>query len=532
MIISNNKFGSNNKSDSSNDFGSSNESDQNKVYSHTNRQADRSHANVSYAGVITVFEHQRITAHDFANASDFDWLMAQELSVFTIKRKQKVWQLKVGHYVGVILLPSGMTLEILPKLLANNESHRLQRRPQPYTKVQNVTIGQTRQWVQQMLSDLTHSNDKPHKTPNTKNFGQLSHELAPSSISASPLPEWLVEQFLQRLTHYQPTKHYQSQTRNQSSLQGRLLIKEQLRCNSMQPHKFVCESSVLNQDMLSNRLIKSALVLLAPLFAKLTYPKLMQTWQQVSVLTTHERQQLTSIYQRAKRSLMIQPLRAQQLQAVQQLLDLSYWLLAQSNVATGHSLDSKPTYQQSPQLRLCLLIDMNQAFEQWASQRIAATFTQNSCQSRPLYQTQRVWLSDNDGQACLSIRPDLLIYKINTDPECQGRTSEAAGSSGVYSHVIDIKWKHLTHAAAISASDAYQLTSYAQAYQAGQVWLVYPVQDDERQPMALKQTIYNQNIHDNKNTDIEPSQGQLWLMPFNVLTGKINSGLLPISNVV
>ena len=28
--------------------------------------------------------------------------------------------------------------------------------------------------------------------------------------------------------------------------------------NSMQPHKFVCERSVLSQDMLANRLIKSA----------------------------------------------------------------------------------------------------------------------------------------------------------------------------------------------------------------------------------------------------------------------------------
>ncbi|MEN6669841.1 hypothetical protein AAJP47_05635 [Psychrobacter sp. B38] len=512
--------------------------------SHVNSHTPHTQVNASRTDLITVFEHQRLTVHDFARVSDFHWLMAQEFSVFTIKRKQKRWQLKVGHYIGVILLPSGMTLEILPKLLISNENRHSQHQLQSYTATQTVTIGRTRQWVQQMLSDLTNSNDTSHgKLPNTKQLGQMSHQLAPSSIAALPLSEWLIEQFVQRLTHYQPIKNYQSQIRNQSSLQGRLLIKEQLRCNSMQPHKFVCESSVLNQNMLGNRLIKSALLLLTPLFAQVLYPKFMQAWQQIPTLTAHEKQQLTSIYQRAKRELMIQPLSTQQLQAAQQLLDLSYWLLQQTKIPTGHGIDPQDGCKKTvSQLRLCLLIDMNQAFEQWASQRIAATFTQMSCQYRPLYQTQRVWLSDEAGQACLSIRPDLLIYKASSDTEYQAciRDTSSARASGSYSHVIDIKWKHLSHAAAISASDAYQLTSYAQAYQAGQVWLVYPVQDEERQPVALKQAIYhkshndshkenshNKNSRDSENVDDEPSQAQLWLMPFNVLTGTINSGLLP-----
>ena len=72
-------------------------------------------------------------AHDFVHVADFYWLMAQEFSVFTLKRKQGQWQLKVGHYIGVILLPSSMTLEILPKLLAKNESTRSQRQPPRYT---------------------------------------------------------------------------------------------------------------------------------------------------------------------------------------------------------------------------------------------------------------------------------------------------------------------------------------------------------------------------------------------------------------
>ncbi|WP_227681418.1 McrC family protein [Psychrobacter alimentarius] len=482
--------------------------------------------------VITVFEHQRLTAQDFMHSADFYWLMAQEFAVFTIKRKQGAWQLKVGHYIGIVLLPSGVMLEILPKLMANHDNPRIQHQSGHTASHQNQ-LEKTRQWVQNMLFDLTQRSEHPCKLPNTKNLGQLSHHLTALPIATLPLPDWLIEQFLQRLAHYQPTRHYQAQTHNQSSLQGRLLIKEQLRHNSMQPHKFMCESSVLHQDMLGNRVIKSALVILAPMFSKSVSLKCLQAWQKVPMLTQHERQQLVPIYHRAKRQLNMQPLQAQQLSVAQQLLDLAYWLLQQSDMTTGNGIDPKKISKNKvSELRLCLLINMNQAFEQWVSQRIASTFMQVSSQYRPLYQTQRVWLSDAEGQACLSIRPDLLMYKAATShahQHSQSHTNDVpdANVSGHYSHVIDVKWKPLSHAALISASDAYQLTSYAQAYQAQQVWLVYPVQDDVRQPIALKQV-----QHENENADNVPNHAQLWLMPFNVLTGSINSGLLPKLDIV
>ncbi|MDN5561101.1 MAG: McrC family protein, partial [Psychrobacter sp.] len=86
---------------------------------------DSANVNAFDVNTITVFEHQRLTAHDFLQVSDFHWLMAQEFAVFSIKRRQGQWQLKVGHYIGVILLPSGMTLEILPKLAAKTSSDQV-----------------------------------------------------------------------------------------------------------------------------------------------------------------------------------------------------------------------------------------------------------------------------------------------------------------------------------------------------------------------------------------------------------------------
>ena len=496
--------------------------------------------------IITVFEHQRLTARDFVHVADFHWLMAQEYAVFSIKRQQGQWQLKVGHYIGIILLPSGMTLEILPKLMAKTSSKH--NRQQPYDSAESSAINQTRQWLQSMLADLTNSSHSQSKLPNTKNLGQFSNQLAALPLTALPLSDWLIAQFLQRLSRYQPTKHYQAQIHNQAALQGRLLIKEQLRHNSMQPHKFVCESSVLSQEMLSNRLIKSALVLLAPLSpTSMSLPSLQQ-WRQVAVLSRYELQRLELLYQQAKRQLALQPLSRQQLQAAQQLLDLAYWLLQQSDAHTGNGIDPNPSAALNPsQPRLCLLFDMNQAFEQWASLRIATMFQQVNLAYKPLFQTQSVWLNDAEGQACLSIRPDLLIYKVAADKgayfnlgqkknqdDIEVSESESAGdySLGHYSHVIDMKWKHLAHAGAISANDAYQLTSYAQAYHAEQVWLVYPVQDDIRQPIELRQQAYNESKDCHKTADRQSNPARLWLIPFNVITGKINGGLLPDVNVV
>nr|WP_313975137.1 hypothetical protein [uncultured Psychrobacter sp.] len=516
----------------------------NSADSHSASIANNVNAAALNANVITVFEHQRLTAHDFAQVADFHWLMAQEFSVFSIKRQQGQWQLNVSHYIGVILLPSGMSLEILPKLMAKKSIKHNQQTP--FQQYKSDAINQTRQWVQDMLADLTNGNHSQSKLPNTKNFGQVSSQLtALPTTKVMPLSDWLLAQFLQRLAHYQPTKHYQAQIHNQAALQGRLLIKEQLRHNSMHPHKFVCESSVLSQEMLCNRLIKSALVLLDPLSSASMLLPSSQQWRQVAVLSRYELQRLESFYQQAKRQLGRQPLFRQQLQVAQQLVDLAYWLLQQSDAHTGSGVNSHALANHKfSQPRLCLLIDMNQAFEQWASLRIAAQFQQIDLAYKPLFQAQRVWLHDAKGRACLSIRPDLLIYKsahVQTgshlkaldedDVKSEKHTSACSPQSGNYSHVIDIKWKHLPHAGAISAGDAYQLSSYAQAYHAEQGWLVYPVQDDSRQPILLKQQAYNDADND-KRHEKSVKHTKLWLIPFNVLTGKVNGGLLPDLNVV
>lgn len=513
----------------------------------------------SHISIMSVFEHQRLSVQNFARRSDFDWLLAQEFAVFTIKRQHGQWQLKVGHYIGVIMLPSGITLEILPKLVAgmSNRGMSNTRTSNHNHAQQENDLSRTRQWVQQMLTDLTATANNS-KLPHTKNLGQLSPHLALLATQTPPLSQWFVTQFLRLLSGYQPTTEYQTHRRNQSMLQGKLLIKEQLRRNSHQPHKFVSEISQLSQDTLANRLIKSALLLVQQLAGSqygygvqsALWSAAVVPWRQVVAFSQYELKQLEALYLRAKRQLDSQPLARSQRHSAHQLLDLAYWLLQvqQSSTATGSSISKQQppefaTRNHSP-LRLCLLINMNQAFEQWATQRVAALFAQVLVDGKPRYQTfcqsREVWLSDESGQACLSMQPDLLVYDtaassdtldtgdiVNHKPYNHKTYNHKtpihrAAEKRHCSHVIDIKWKYLSHSRDISASDAYQLTSYAQAYQAQQVWLVYPVTDSTHQAVALRQPLQSELSN----------HATLWLMPFNILTGRLNSDLPKDFNIV
>ncbi len=489
---------------------------------HRNSEAKSVSTNTS---VMSVFEHQRLTVNDFSQAADFDWLLTQEFAVFSFKRQSGQWQLKVGHYIGIIVLPSSMTLEILPKPI--NESNSINSRQDP------KDIAVTRLWVQQMLGDLFHKDCD--RQPHYKTLDQLSGDvevLASLPMQTLPISEWLIKQFMQLIALYKPTQGYQTLTQNASSLQGKLLIKEQLRHNGAQPHKMISEVSHLSQDTLSNRLIKSALGLLEPLLSQSLSSqhlslvpslsaKYLSAWRAVSAFSTHELRQLSALYKSAKTQLNTQPLIRSQLHIAQQLLDWAYWLLCrqQASLQTGSSLKLNHTNDTfrataSNQPRLCLLFNMNQAFEQWASLRITKMFAQFDDGYQALYQAQHSWLRDQWGQNCLSIRPDLLVGQ-NTPRDNTYDNNYDNTKVLTYSHVIDIKWKALAQANAISASDAYQLTSYAQAYQATQAWLVYPVIDHTRQPVALQQ-------HRSTSRSEQTNHTQLWLMPFNVLTGTLN----------
>ena len=544
--------------------------------------------------VMSVLEHQRLTVSDFQFASDFDWLLEQDFVGFAIVRQQGQWQLSVRHYIGVVRLPSGVMLEILPKIAPSAQQDERSGGQQHAARPLEATgqlesIGQiettdqiksSRAWVQRMLTELTapkrqyqrqsdsiKSNGEPHET-SLANYGsgrndfsdkapsdsaplkhrklqasgQFSEHLQPLTMSPPPLPEWLLSQFIALLAHYPPQQQYQPRQQDSASLQGKLLIKQQLQRNAHQPYRFVSEISHFVPDSLSNRFIKQAW---QPLFAmilnqsmtdasdqqgsaaamrmdkssgpyspstqalnwSLQARKIQQQWQAVRLLTARERRQLLDSYHQTLKEVSIAPMSLQQRQTVIKLLKLAYWLLSSTQsvssagvVLASHCSPNSPHRTQT--LSVCLFINMNHAFEQWVSLKLGQYFTRLNQGYDVQYQPQRPWLTDDKSDICLTMVPDIVVRQ-NHCP----------------SHVIDIKWKTIASGADISANDAYQLVAYAQAFAVNQVWLVYPYHpnatgvsdNDLKTPRCLRPQL------DNK-----AAQGlAIWLIAFNIMTGEI-----------
>ncbi|GAA0308342.1 5-methylcytosine restriction system specificity protein McrC [Psychrobacter aestuarii] len=450
----------------------------------------RDTARVEHTQVMSVFEHQRLEAQDFADAHDFAWLLAKELPVFSISRVRGRWQLKIGHHIGMVLLPSGRVLEILPKRIAGQQQHE--------DKATAVQRG--RQWVSCMLADLS------GQRVQQRHYRQFARPLTPMDAQP-PLSTWLPHQFLQQLSAYRPAAAYMTAEVNDTRLQGKLMLREHLQKNAHQPHKFACQVSRRSHNTLVNRFINSALQLLDALmttrFAKtsvaLQWQRARHYWQRIDCLSVSERQQLAVSYQLAQRHIRTEPLSGQARLAAQQLLTLSHWLLTHQPPRTPSGSVFAAQGRDNMPLRLCILLNMNHAFEQWVSGCVQNQLSAHApeAQYRVQYQPRARWLQDTAGQAHLTVQPDVVV-------------SSRRDGQQTYSHVIDVKWKYVPHASLVGVQDAYQLMSYAAAYDAPTAWLVYPVLCPTA-PTALTLA----------RTPTKANTPTLWLIPFDVLQGRL-----------
>jgi 5-methylcytosine-specific restriction enzyme subunit McrC len=506
------------------------------------------------AAILTVYEQQVLSERDFALASDFAWLLEQDFEVFTLTRKLGQWGLCVRHYIGVVRLPSGTLLEILPKIAQPAIT------PAEQTVVESQHLYRTRAWIQRMLSIINNSNGAALRP---KHLQQLTPQLQAYNAAVPPLSEWLLAEFIEQLAHYNPLKQYASQEQNSSSLQGKLLLKQHLQYNAQQPHRFYSEMTQFEQTALSNRFIKQAWQLVvgmvfglestftqssltsaspisAPQATQLlteqaakpnaeptaalrarTSP-LLTRWRPIGLLTAQEQQRLADSYNRALTEIKQAPIALLQRQRGQQLLALAYGLLKANTPIqpAGVGLqDPEHHLSSQPNLQLSLFINMHHAFEAWVSSVLAQQFYERDPQYQVQAQPQRPWLVDEAGAPCVTVMPDLYI-RYQQQP----------------SHIIDMKWKAIRSSRDIKASDAYQLAAYAQAYQVAKVWLVYPVSQPVLATDPYSATDFDKTSKHNAHpirlntqtlTEVEvanianQNDLEVWLVPFNVDSGEV-----------
>lgn len=372
---------------------------------------------------IITFEHSCLTAADFDDRQDFDWLIEQNFDVFRIERKQQQWQLKVRHYIGVIGLPSGGQVEILPKLAQAQITHAHE-------------VTQTRQWVQQMLTAVWQAL-LPKSLPNLANQRLINPPAPnPPPINHSlSLSEWLQAYFWQGFAQYVPNQQYQQFEQNQPYLQGKLLVKEQLQHNFHQPHKFYHQTENFVMDTAGNRLVKTTIerVIGSMASSPLSSPLLPQ-WQAVGSVA---KDLYDILFSQALQELTALP----SLTAERNYTFISFcYALLTLQQASSQGQFLTPTW----------LVNMPFAFEKWVGRKIQQQF---AAQNFELVEQKRQPLTM---QQELTIKPDIWLKSADK------------------LIIADVKWKKTATFNDISLADMYQLLTYASEFDADEAWLIVP----------------------------------------------------------
>lgn len=205
--------------------------------------------------MITVFEYDKLTlgeksAGKTLSRTDFEWLAervtrtpdlsesfgtgggAKEKSTAFVKWSGRE-TLSFCHYVGVIELPSGEQLEILPKI---------------YRRAGNLDHQKSRDTLIRILRTVF------------PGYGQNS---SPASVSSFPctLPEWVIHNFLQeleRLLRLGLRSAYSPVAREERFLRGQLDVARQSRQLPHRLHLFHCNYQNFSLLRPEHRLLRSA----------------------------------------------------------------------------------------------------------------------------------------------------------------------------------------------------------------------------------------------------------------------------------
>lgn len=428
--------------------------------------------------IVSVIEHQVLTAQASSglNQTELDWLIRQNLACFSLTGQQGQVALKVRHYLGVIQLPTGRLLEILPKVSIPPPANQFTTTEQQ--------IACTRAWLTNMLTQLIYQHPNMGKPIEAQAYQQA---LPWQTQPLAPVVCELVQQFLDHLQQVVGeglNTDYQLHTQNTSYLQGKLLLKEQLQHNAQQPLRFYHQTNIRQHNTAINRLLNSALCVIKPL-----------AWVATQPVTAHLARvfaQLPHSVDVSQDSLLAQHECATLPVCYKQAVQLAVFLLG--NPIAVPSVGK--------QLSQSLLFNMQHCFERWVSLCLQRQFAHHQVISKP---TQVLLSADmveaNTGNktkhanskrtACVTMQPDMVL-KQQTN----------------ISHIIDVKWKNISKATDVQAADVYQMLAYAQGFftktadqSAKQLWLIYPKTAQFTQVIKL-------------SYQLAQGEQSLWLVPF------------------
>jgi 5-methylcytosine-specific restriction enzyme subunit McrC len=387
--------------------------------------------------VITVREYARlgtgpvVPSLDAATVSqdDFDWLVQASASfkkngAALLQVEDRRW-LRLDNYVGVLEMPSGTQLEILPKHHDQEDDAQ-----------------QCRDLLRRMIQvalDLT------------------PREAGPATLELfdAPLSEWAIAQFLAHLDALVKRglrSDYQRVEEEQRNLRGQLDVPRQMRQPPGRGHLFPVRHDVFSPDRAENRLLRTALERAAG------HTTVAASWQ-----LSHELLGLISAI----------PL-SQDVPA-----DFRAWrndrLMAHYNpvrpwceLLLGNQM---PVAVQGEWRGISLLFPMEKLFERFVEAGVRAQLAHGT---RMLRQASSEYLCrEHLGKPMFQLKPDILLTGRHGNRTILDAKWKRLGLPG-------------TDHYGISQSDFYQLFAYGHRYLhgAGAMLLVYPKTNTFRKPLA------------------------------------------------
>lgn len=430
--------------------------------------------NTPAESVMSCLENEWLTIKDFSHKDDFDYLIQKELPCFNIEVKQGEIVLRVRHYLAKVILPSGASLEILPKVGITSLRGRHARQHH---------IVKSRGWVAQMLSDI--ANDSLYKSIAAIEWGKSATDnLAYNKLELPNLPHTIFsdsqQPWYQGLLNIAEAQiaasakilpnRYQTQVNNSPKAQGRINLKAQLKNNWHRPHYLYSEQSVFDNDKLLSQFLATGWSQLQRLQIDINFQSskaaLISHNPYQGIQRLAARDWLSSYQQiRQQSAIWSAQLSSYQQQTLNQGLQWCWWLL-------NHIYSDKQSNQQDISLSShaptpALMINMNTAFERWVLGKLTRYVEQQLPDSHLVIQPTLDWLmSVEQGQAGSHETCNVVQRLI---PDACIRSAD-----GRETHVIDVKYKAVDKIQDVSASDWQQLSVYQQRLGCAHAWLIYP----------------------------------------------------------
>ena len=353
--------------------------------------------------------------------------------------------IKVKNFVGLIQLPSGSQVQILPKVVLCEPSADVDN-------IKQYEIQKTIRIFMKMLASM-------------KNFKGKKYSEADLNTQKMTVFEIFIRMYIDSVSHLIKTglkSAYNLKNENRNIYKGKILINKQIKYNFAHAERFYCEYDEYNLNRPENKIIKSTLLKLERISAFPENSKLIKQllvfFELVNPSDNYEYDFSLIHYDRSNAK-------------YEEIISWSKVFLINKSFTT-FSGDSNS---------IALLFPMEKVYEAYVSKCVKQIFA-NDYYVHTQYGSKYLFEDDKKNKHFM-LKPDIVL-----DPQDQSTKI-----------IMDTKWKRLINDNrknyGISQGDMYQMFAYSKKYNSKHVWLLYPKTDDFSQDMI---PTYNDNMENNE----------------------------------